>query len=134
MIKFSKMKQIELFCMFFGEKMFLLRAAKNLKLKCTTKRSPIAGLGVQTGEISFRSKNSFSVLRQINLQTCVFSKRNFPSPYTQSCNRRPFCSTLKFENFCSHKKKQFYFKKKFNKSSNFSYLKILLCNFLLQML
>ena len=46
MIKFSKMKQIELFCMFFGEKMFLLRAAKNLKLKCTTKRSPIAGLGV----------------------------------------------------------------------------------------
>ena len=46
MIKFSKMKQIELFCMFFGEKMFLLRAAKNLKLKCTTKRSPIAGLCV----------------------------------------------------------------------------------------
>ena len=46
MIKFSKMKQIELFCMFFGEKMFLLGAAKNLKLKCTTNRTPIAGLGV----------------------------------------------------------------------------------------
>ena len=47
MIKFSKMKQIELFLhVFWGKTMFLLRAAKNLKLNCTTKRSPIAELGV----------------------------------------------------------------------------------------
>ena len=71
--------------MFFGEKMFLLRAAKNLKSKCTTKRSPIARLGVKTGEISFKSKNSFSVLRQINLWTCVFFSKNYIKMYKKRC-------------------------------------------------
>ena len=46
MIKFSKLKQIELFLHVFWKNMFLLKAAKNLKYKCTTKRSPIAGLGI----------------------------------------------------------------------------------------
>ena len=66
------MKQIELSLHIFLEKKCFFRAAKNLTFKCTSKRSPIAGLGVKTGEISLRSKRSFSVLRQIDLQTCLF--------------------------------------------------------------
>ena len=45
-IKFSKIKKIELLLNFFWNKTGFFRASKNLKFECTTKRSPIAGLGV----------------------------------------------------------------------------------------
>ena len=56
---------------------------------------------------------------------------NCPSLNTQSCNRRPLCSTFTFENVRSPKN-QFYSKK--NSKKKFKRKKYILCNFLLRLL
>jgi hypothetical protein len=80
-------------------------------------------------------KNNKIIQNSFNIKQHCFLALNpslAPSLNTQSCNRRPLCSTFTFENLRSPKKNNFYSKKNSKFSFFFFFFLNLLCNFLVQ--
>ena len=62
------------------------------------------------------------------LDSCTYSIRRIPN--TQSCNRRPLCSTFTFENVCTPKKPSFIPKKDSKERKKYIIFKIYHATFL----
>ena len=80
-----------------------------------------------------------SFLEKKNLQNLIFHLIYFekfgivkPSLHTQSCNRRPLCSTFRFENLSISPEKKSFFCFRGQKVKNRNICDFILCNFLVR--